>query len=91
MVKQYKIREGFSFIDENSGKLVGGEVITLDDDVAAQHLHKLEEVQASKQVKSAKAAPKPADPAPAAEATAQVDPAPAADADPSGDDVAKTE
>lgn len=44
MAKQYKIRAGFSFIDNKAGVLAGGEIVTLEDDVAALHLHKLEDV-----------------------------------------------
>ena len=92
MPKQYKIREGFSFIDPQSGKVVAGEIIALDDDVAAKHLHKLEPmpVQTSAQRKPAKLAPdavKAADadkaaegPAPAAEPAPEPDGA-AVDAD----------
>lgn len=44
MPKKYTIRDGFSFIDDNSEVKAGGEIIELDDDVAAQHLHKLDVV-----------------------------------------------
>lgn len=42
MGKLYKIRDGFSFIDEKYEVKVGGDVIELDDDSAENHSHKLE-------------------------------------------------
>ncbi len=41
-MKKYTIREGFSFVLPNGDVLVGGETVDLPDDVAEQHLHKLE-------------------------------------------------
>ena len=41
-LKRYFIREGFSFVDDNKEVKGGGEIITLSDDVAASHAHKLE-------------------------------------------------
>jgi len=64
MPKQYKVRDGFSFVDGNN-IITGGETITLERDVAEMQMHKLEEVEsppAPKQAKGAKApAAKPAD------------------------------
>jgi len=42
MAKKYTIRDGFSFIDENNEVKTGGAMVELDDDVAANHAHKLE-------------------------------------------------
>jgi len=58
MGKLYTIRQGFSFRDDNGGVKVGGEQIDLEDDVASEHAHKLEEV-----VKPARKPAKPAVPA----------------------------
>lgn len=44
MGKKYKIRDGFTFVDGADMK-IGGDVIELEDDVAANHLHKLEAVE----------------------------------------------
>jgi hypothetical protein len=44
--KQYKIRDGFSFKTHDDKVLTGGEIIELAADIAAQHLHKLEELTA---------------------------------------------
>jgi hypothetical protein len=57
MSKKYMIRNGFTFVDHQGTAKVGGEVIELDDDVAALHLHKLEEAPAPKKVAKV---PKPA-------------------------------
>jgi hypothetical protein len=75
-MKQYKIRDGFSFREDNGEVKSGGEVIGLPDDVAANHLHKLELVDGGgakepekrggkKLVEPAPADPVPVDPAPA--------------------------
>lgn len=42
MPKKYTIREGFSFIGDNNEVKTGGAVIELEDDMAANHAHKLE-------------------------------------------------
>ena len=57
MSKKYMIRHGFTFVDYQGAVKEGGEIIELDDDVAALHLHKLEDAPAPK--KAAKV-PKPA-------------------------------
>lgn len=62
MPKKYTIRDGFSFIDENNDVKTGGAVIELEDDVAANHAHKLELV----------AEPVPFDPAIAAKTIKKV-------------------
>jgi len=46
MAKEYTIRHGFSFVGADQIVRVGGEKIELDDDVAANHAHKLEAVDA---------------------------------------------
>lgn len=46
MLKQFMIRAGFSFVMPDGAVLTGGDKIDLEDDVAQQHLHKLEEVPA---------------------------------------------
>lgn len=46
MLKQFMIRAGFSFVMPDGAVLTGGDQIGLEDDVAQQHLHKLEEVPA---------------------------------------------
>jgi len=62
MGKQYKIRAGFSFIDHKANVIRGGETVTLEDDVAASQLHKLELVQPAAPAKPAsKAKPAPTD------------------------------
>jgi hypothetical protein len=43
-MKNYMIRHGFSFRKDNNEVVGGGQTIELPDDVAANHLHKLEEV-----------------------------------------------
>lgn len=48
MAGKYKIRAGFSFVGA-LGVAVGGDIIELDDDVAALHAHKLEPVDVPKQ------------------------------------------
>lgn len=57
MSKQYTIRAGFSFREDNGGVKQGGETIFLEDDVASEHAHKLEEV-----VKPSRKPAKPAAP-----------------------------
>lgn len=47
MASKYKIRLGFSFVGA-LGVSVGGDIIELDDDIAAQHAHKLEPVDLPK-------------------------------------------
>lgn len=47
MASKYKIRPGFSFVGA-TGVSVGGDIIELDDDIAAQHAHKLEPVDLPK-------------------------------------------
>ena len=42
MPKKYTIREGFSFVDDSNEVKHGGEIVELEDDVAANHAHKLE-------------------------------------------------
>lgn len=94
-MKQYKIRAGFSFVGDDKVVKGGGETVTLADDVAELHAHKLEVVQTSAQRKPAKAAAdtsktaeadKPADAAPPA-----ADPVPAADGAAAGEDAGKAE
>jgi hypothetical protein len=59
-MKTYTIRDGFSFrMDDNSVK-TGGDTIDLDDDVAAMHLHKLEQVTAEAEPSAKQAKPAPA-------------------------------
>lgn len=48
MRKKYTIREGFTFVNHDQTVSVGGDIIELDDDVAAQHAHKLEPVDVPK-------------------------------------------
>lgn len=74
MSKKYLIRAGFTFVDHQNNVKGGGDIVELEDDIAALHLHKLEEPPAPK--KTVKA-PKPAP----AEAAAGDDAAPAADAE----------
>lgn len=56
-MKTYIIRAGFTFLMPDNSVKAGGEKIQLDDDVAAQHLHKLEE---EPEAKPKKVAAKPA-------------------------------
>lgn len=56
MAKKYTIREGFSFIGDNNEVKSGGEIVELDDDVAANHAHKLELVAEPVQVSPESAA-----------------------------------
>lgn len=46
-MKTYKIRDGFSFRRDDGTIIGGGETIDLAEDVAAQNLHKLEDVGAA--------------------------------------------
>jgi hypothetical protein len=85
-MKTYIIRAGFTFLMPDNTVKAGGEKIQLEDDLASQHLHKLEE---EPEAKPKKAATKPAASAeqPQADSTAPaadpvVDPAAGA-ADPS--------
>lgn len=48
MPKTYKIRDGFSFVMPDQSVKVGGDTIDLDDDIAANHAHKLELVEGKK-------------------------------------------
>lgn len=41
-MKTYTIRSGFSFVMPNGDVKGGGDTVDLPDDVADQHLHKLE-------------------------------------------------
>ncbi|MDY7537674.1 hypothetical protein QN372_00795 [Undibacterium sp. RTI2.1] len=41
-MKTYKIREGFSFVMDDNTVKIGGDLIDVEDDVAANHSHKLE-------------------------------------------------
>ena len=59
MAKQYKIRTGFSFVGADRKVIGGGEIVTLEDDVAAGQLHKLEEVRPEATAPAKKPAPKP--------------------------------
>jgi len=68
MAKQYKIRTGFSFIGADSKVIGGGQIVTLEDDVASGQMHKLEEVQPEVVAVPKKPAPK----AKAVEAVADV-------------------
>jgi hypothetical protein len=45
MSKKYRIRDGFTFRGDNGAVIGGGDVIELEDDVAALHAHKLELVE----------------------------------------------
>lgn len=47
MPKKYTIREGFTFVCSNNEVKTGGEILELEDDVAANHAHKLELVAES--------------------------------------------
>jgi hypothetical protein len=90
-MKKYKIRDGFTFIDENNAVRGGGSEIDLPDDIAQLHLHKLElaaPVQTSAPRKAAgpKAAAATPAPTPAADPGAAADPAPVADSAPQGED-----
>jgi hypothetical protein len=76
MPKKYTIREGFTFRGDDGKVAGGGDTIELADDVAKQHLHKLEPVE---EPTKRKAAPKPA-------AAAESAPAVAADGSPEGAD-----
>ena len=58
MARKYMIRDGFSFIGDNNEVKSGGEIVELDDDVAANHAHKLELVAEPVQA-SLEAAAKP--------------------------------
>jgi hypothetical protein len=95
MPKQYKVRNGFSFVDGNN-IIAGGETITLERDVAEMQMHKLEEVDsapAPKQTKGTKAlAPKPAeDQSPAANAATADDELPPGAPAQTSDDAPKAE
>lgn len=46
MAKQYKIRAGFTFVMDDRTVKTGGDVLDLEDDVAKDHAHKLEPVEA---------------------------------------------
>lgn len=73
MSKKYLIRAGFTFVDHQGGVKGGGEIVELEDDIAALHLHKLEEPPAAKK------APKAAKPPQAEAAVAGEEDAPAAE------------
>ncbi|KQV51353.1 hypothetical protein [Duganella sp. Root336D2] len=95
MPKQYKVREGFSFVDDNN-LIAGGETISLEADVAEKQMHKLEELEsapAPKQVKGSKApAAKTADDqAPVGNPAPAVDELPAGAAAVTGDDAQKAD
>ena len=45
MPKEYKIRQGFTFVQDDRTVLIGGDTISLEDDVYRAHAHKLELVQ----------------------------------------------
>jgi hypothetical protein len=53
MSKKYMIRPGFTFVDHQNTVKGGGEIIELEDDIAALHLHKLEEPPAPKKAPKA--------------------------------------
>lgn len=60
MPKQYKIRDGFTFRGDDGQLSTGGDTIELEDDVAAQHAHKLELIEAPKRRSQSKSpAPTP--------------------------------
>jgi hypothetical protein len=42
MANNYKIRDGFSFVMDDRTVKSGGDIVTLEDDVAKSHAHKLE-------------------------------------------------
>lgn len=45
-MKNYTIRDGFTFVMPDGQVLTGGEQVNLPDDIAQQHLHKLEGIPA---------------------------------------------
>ena len=45
MPKKYKIRQGFTFVQDDRTVLSGDDTIWLDDDVYRAHAHKLEFVE----------------------------------------------
>ena len=58
MSTKYMIRNGFTFVEHDGKVKVGGDIVELEDDVAAQHLHKLEDAPAPKKAaKAPKSAP----------------------------------
>lgn len=57
MSKKYLIRAGFTFVDYQGNVKGGGEIVELEDDIAALHLHKLDEPPVAK--KPAKVAKPP--------------------------------
>lgn len=59
MPKKYTIREGFSFVDDSNNVKSGGEIVELEDDVAANHAHKLELVAEKAPAKTTKQAETP--------------------------------
>lgn len=69
MPKNYTIRAGFSFVCANNEVKVGGDTIELEDDVAANHAHKLELVDEKTGAKAEKQ-PKPTAQAASADAPA---------------------
>ncbi|MET3134618.1 hypothetical protein AAKU55_004918 [Oxalobacteraceae bacterium GrIS 1.11] len=87
MPKQYKIRDGFSFVCDSGEVKTGGQIITLDDDVAALHLHKLDEHIGAQAQTEAHAAP-PAHVPDAAPALAPAAPDAVPDAAPAQDHAA---
>jgi len=77
MPKKYTIRDGFSFVGTDNKVISGGATITLDDDVAKLHAHKLEAVEEVEKKSKSKKEPDLTPPPPPAQTGTQENPDPA--------------